>query len=81
MQVKLTAGFVATAGAPSDGKDRAIYWDEKRPGFGLMVTAAGKRSFVFQFQVHNSFSPGFALPSITERLSYRKPSHKCQHPS
>jgi integrase len=50
MQVKLTAGFAATAGAPSNGKDRVIYWDEKRPGFGLMVTASGKRSFVFQYR-------------------------------
>jgi integrase len=50
MQVKLTAGFIATAAAPSNGKDRAIYWDDKRPGFGLMVTAAGKRSFVFQYR-------------------------------
>ena len=50
MQVKLTAGFAATAGAPTSGKDRVIYWDEKRPGFGLMVTVAGKRSFVFQYR-------------------------------
>jgi integrase len=49
MQVKLTAGFIATAPAPSN-KDRAIYWDDKRPGFGLMVTLSGKRSFVFQYR-------------------------------
>ena len=30
MKVKLTAGFVVTAGAPSNGKDRVIYWDETR---------------------------------------------------
>lgn len=50
MQVKLTAGFALAAAPPSDGKDRIIYWDEKRPGFGLMVTATGKRSFVFQYR-------------------------------
>src|SRR5258708_1505224 len=50
MQVKLTAGFIGTAAAPSNGKDRAIYWDDKRPGFGLMVTATGRRSFVFQYR-------------------------------
>jgi integrase len=49
MQVKMTAGFLASATPPS-GKDREIYWDEKRPGFGLMVTASGKRSFVFQYR-------------------------------
>jgi integrase len=50
MQVKLTAGFITSAAAPSDGKDRVIYWDDRRPGFGLMVTAKGKRSFVFQYR-------------------------------
>jgi hypothetical protein len=48
MQVKLTAGFVLSAAKPAGGKDRVIYWDDRRPGFGLMVTASGKRSFVFQ---------------------------------
>ncbi len=50
MKVKLTAGFVSTAAKPSDGKDRVIYWDEGRPGFGLTVTANGSRSFVFQYR-------------------------------
>ncbi|MGB7220996.1 MAG: hypothetical protein WBD49_00630, partial [Bradyrhizobium sp.] len=50
MQVKLTAGFVLSAGKPADGKDRVIYWDERRPGFGLMVTASGRRSYVFQYR-------------------------------
>ena len=50
MQVKLTAGFVLSAAKPADGKDRVIYWDERRPGFGLMVTARGQRSFVFQYR-------------------------------
>jgi integrase len=50
MQVNLTAGFINSVSAPSTGKDRVIYWDEKRPGFGLMVTATGKRSFVFQYR-------------------------------
>ena len=50
MQVKLTAGFVLSAPKPADGKDRVIYWDERRPGFGLMVTAGGQRSYVFQYR-------------------------------
>jgi integrase len=50
MQTKLTAGFVSTAPKPPAGKDRIIYWDEKRPGFGLMVTKTGKRSFLFQYR-------------------------------
>lgn len=50
MQVKLTAGFALSAAKPADGKDRVIYWDDRRPGFGLMVTARGQRSYVFQYR-------------------------------
>ena len=50
MQVKLTAGFISAAAKPSAGKDRIIYWDQHRPGFGLMVTSKSKRSFVFQYR-------------------------------
>jgi integrase len=66
MLVKLTAGFVATAGAPSDGKDRVIYWDEKRPGFGLMVTASAKRSFVFQYRNEAGDSRRASLSGTTK---------------
>ncbi|MBR1270448.1 integrase arm-type DNA-binding domain-containing protein [Bradyrhizobium sp. AUGA SZCCT0222] len=65
MQVKLTAGYVATASGPSDGKDRIIYWDEKRPGFGLMVTAKGKRSFVFQYRNGHGDSRRASLSGTT----------------
>jgi integrase len=50
MQTKLTAGFVLSAAKPPEGKDRIIYWDDRRPGFGLMVTRTGKRSFLFQYR-------------------------------
>ena len=66
MQVKLTAGFAATAGAPTSGKDRVIYWDEKRPGFGLMVTVAGKRSFVFQYRNAQGDSRRASLSGTTK---------------
>jgi integrase len=65
MQVKLTAGFIATAPAPSN-KDRAIYWDDKRPGFGLMVTATGKRSFVFQYRNGQGDSRRASLSGTTK---------------
>jgi hypothetical protein len=45
MRTKLTPGFVKTATA-IDGKDRTIFWDQAMSGFGLMVTAAGSRSYV-----------------------------------
>jgi integrase len=66
MQVRLTAGFIATAAAPSNGKDRAIYWHDKRPGFGLMVTANGKRSFVFQYRNGQGESRRASLSGTTK---------------
>jgi Arm DNA-binding domain len=59
MRVKLTPAFVAKAiFAPDpDAKQlkdpsaaRTIYWDESVAGFGLVVTKAGKKSFVCQYR-------------------------------
>src|SRR5256885_53124 len=44
---KLTAAFVRDV-AP--GTKREIYWDASLPGFGLMVTERGHRSFVVQYR-------------------------------
>src|SRR6516164_3437420 len=49
MKRKLTEGFVAKAKA-EPGAERTIYWDETEPGFGLMVTAGGHRSYVVQYR-------------------------------
>jgi hypothetical protein len=48
--MKLIAGFILGAPKPPAGKDRIIYWDERRAGFGLMVTSTGRRSFLFQYR-------------------------------
>jgi hypothetical protein len=50
MRVKLTPSFVAKAPRPVKG-DRCIYWDQGMPGFGLMVTSAGHKSFVVQYRI------------------------------
>lgn len=72
MQVKLTAGFVLSAGKPADGKDRVIYWDERRPGFGLMVTARGRRSFVFQYRNAQGESRRASLSGTTKLVDANK---------
>ena len=49
MNAKLTAGMVLHA-APEPGKDRRYVWDTELRGFGLMVTAAGHKSYVVQYR-------------------------------
>jgi integrase len=49
MKTKLTTTFVQKAVADSDA-ERTLFWDETMPGFGLMVTKAGHRSFVYQYR-------------------------------
>jgi integrase len=51
MRTKLTPTFVAKA-APAAELDRTIYWDEALPGFGLMVTEAGSKSWVVQYRAN-----------------------------
>ncbi len=72
MQVKLTAGFVLLAAKPAGGKDRVIYWDERRPGFGLMVTAQGRRSYVFQYRNAQSKSRRASLSGSTKLADAHK---------
>ena len=52
--VKLDARFVEKATAQN--KEREFYWDSALPGFGLMVTANGARSFVVQYRNANGTS-------------------------
>jgi integrase len=49
MKTKLTPTFVQKASA-EPGAERTVYWDETMPGFGLVVTKAGHRSFVYQYR-------------------------------
>ena len=48
MRTKLTSMFVEKAKA-QPGAERTVYWDQELPGFGLMVTPKGRRSFVVQY--------------------------------
>jgi integrase len=49
MRSKLTPAFAAKAKATL-GRARTTYWDAGMPGFGLMVTANGHRSYVVQYR-------------------------------
>jgi integrase len=51
MRTQLTASFVKTATA-EPGKDRTVYWDSAMPGFGLVVTQGGARSYAIQYRVN-----------------------------
>jgi integrase len=52
MRIKLTPSFIPKASA-DEGAERTVFWDETLPGFGLMVTKAGHRSFVYQYRAAN----------------------------
>src|SRR5271157_5501317 len=49
MHTRLTQAFADKAQA-APGAERTIFWDESMPGFGLMVTSSGHKSFVCQYR-------------------------------
>src|SRR6516162_1110041 len=51
MKTNLSPAFIERAEA-EPGADRSIYWDTALPNFGLMVTAAGHKSFVVQYRAN-----------------------------
>jgi len=48
-RTNLSPAFITSAEAKS-GAERTVYWDTALPGFGLMVTANGAKSFVVQYR-------------------------------
>ena len=49
MRQKLTPKFIHKA-KPPPGAERMTFWDAAMPGFGLMVTARGSKSYVVQYR-------------------------------
>ena len=50
VKVKLTAGRIADFGCPK-GKERAYLWCAEVKGLGIIATAAGAKSYIFQAKV------------------------------
>ena len=74
MRTNPTPSFIAKATA-HPGADRAVYWDERLPGFGLMVTATGHKSFVLQYR-HNGVSRRLTIDSALSLAEARKEARK-----
>ena len=56
MRAKLTPAFIKEATCPAH-KKREYFWDTSMPGFGLLVTSTGHRSFVAQNRLSRGRSP------------------------
>jgi integrase len=67
---KLTASFVKGAGT-EPGAERTIWWDKDLPGFGLMVTPTGHKSYVVQYRAHRT-SRRFTINSVLSLDEARK---------
>jgi integrase len=67
---ELTPGFLKQAKSDA-GAERTVFWDEKLPGFGLMVTAGGHKSWVVQYR-HGHASRRMTLASVLPLDKARK---------
>jgi integrase len=74
MRKKLTQAFVNTA-AVEPGARRTTYWDQGMPGFGLMVTENGHRSFVVQYRVGRR-SRRMTIDGVHSLIDARKKGRK-----
>jgi PHD/YefM family antitoxin component YafN of YafNO toxin-antitoxin module len=75
MRTKLTPAFCQKATAES--AERTIYWDSELPGFGLVVTKNGRRSFVVQYRAaHTKKSRRMKIDGVLGLVGARKRARK-----
>jgi integrase len=75
MRALLTAAFIQSATA-EPGKDRTVFWDTTLPGFGLMVTKSGARSYVCQYRNANGQSKRLTIDSKLALADARREAKK-----
>jgi integrase len=76
MRTKLTPAFCQKA-TVQDGAERTIYWDAELPGFGLLVTKNGRRSFVVQYRAgETKKSRRMAIAAVLGLIGARKRAKK-----
>jgi integrase len=72
MRVNLTQKFVEDAKAQDKDiarSGRSIFWDEALPGFGLVVTAAGHRSYLVKYRAGADGQPRKMTVKATLKLA------------
>src|SRR5439155_3979818 len=71
MRTKLTPAFCQRAAAEA-GAERTLFWDAEMPGFGLVVTGTGHRSYVVQYRTAGRRSRRMTIDGVLGLAAARK---------
>src|SRR2546430_9090190 len=71
MRTKLTPAFCQRATA-EPGAERTLFWDAEMPGFGLVVTGTGHRSYVVQYRTTGRRSRRMTIDGVLGLAAARK---------